>query len=300
MQVHWVVDTLLDERAEPTGLPTLSESVRAVGHVLHEVRYRQLRRSFEPEIDIDDPATVVFHGTHEGYRELRRRNKNRIADTNASISAEPILRPLGYCRYENLSYAGFASHIGSRLLNSDFVMIPVGEIQRRCAANPVAFLDQFGGSAFIRPNAVTKSFAARVLTLANVDIEMRTLAEIEVVAPDTLAVVTRQRDIEFEFRFVIANGVVVAQSQYQRNGEPDIRPDVAPEARILAATIARQNWQADTVYVCDIGILRGGSLPYVIELNSFSCAGLYACDTRAIVDAVSAAAIREFQGDPDP
>lgn len=285
MICDWVIDTLITERARPTGLPTLAEAARHLGHRAFETRYRPIARTFEPMPDLDGTRPVIFHGTHEGLRAFQKMARG--------------LSPVGYCLYGTLSYAGYASHIGEDLLNADFIMLPVGEVRRRMRRDPEAFLAPFGGSAFIRPNAVTKTFAARVLTPANGEIELRTLSAVEIIDDDVIAVLASEKPISFEFRFVIARGKVVAQSQYQYDGRLDIRTDVMPEARALADRIAAQEWQADTVYVCDVGLAGPDLVPKVIELNSFSCAGLYACDTVAIVDAVSRAAAAEFTGDPE-
>lgn len=294
MKCEWIIDTLITERADPTGLPTLAEAARSLGHIVHETRYRPLAGDFSafdpPLMGVDDERPVIFHGTHEALRATRRYQR---------IHQLPVWSPCGYCRYEHLSYAGYASHLGDKLLNSDFVLLPVGELRRRCAKDAAAFLAPFGGAAFIRPNVVTKTFSARVIAPHNVELELKTLSAAENIPDDTIAVIASPKDMSFEFRFVIANRRVVAQSQYQYNGRLDIRTDVMPQARALADQVAAMEWQADTVYVCDVGLLKEDQSPKVVELNSFSCAGLYACDTVAIVDAVSKAAAAEFGGDPD-
>mgnify|MGYP000154985266 CR=1 FL=1 len=286
-QVHWVIDGLLMERYEGMGGPTLAEAVASCGHVAHNVRYRPIAQTFDPEPRLPSEAPVVFYGTLEGLRCIRR----------VAAASRYGWQPLAFCREETLSYAGFVSSLSSGgvpVLNDDFVLLPVGEIRRRCAMNARAFLSPFGGTAFIRPNKVTKTFGARVLTPGNAAFELEAMNAVEIVADDEIAVVASVKDVGAEYRFVIANGKVVAGSQYQTNGELDICPDVAMHARSVANHVARLPWQADTVYVCDVGTHHAEAK--VVELNSFSCAGLYACDTVSIVEAVSAAAIREFEG----
>jgi hypothetical protein len=51
------------------------------------------------------------------------------------------------------------------------------------------------------------------------------------------------------------------------------------------------------VYVCDVAWTDERQRARLIELNSFSSSGLYACDTRKIVSAVSAAAWNMYSSD---
>ena len=64
----------------------------------------------------------------------------------------------------------------------------------------------------------------------------------------------------------------------------------------MANTIAKLDWQPDIVYTCDIALLENGDVK-VIELNSFSCAGLYACNIEDILIKVSEIALLEYNGE---
>jgi hypothetical protein len=82
----------------------------------------------------------------------------------------------------------------------------------------------------------------------------------------------------------------------------DVRRDTHPICDTMAQKVAEAEWQADRVYICDVALVD--SAPYeggtkqakIIELNAFSCSGLYACDTYKIVEAVSKAAEQEALG----
>jgi len=54
-------------------------------------------------------------------------------------------------------------------------------------------------------------------------------------------------------------------------------------------------WQPDIAYACDVGIVNGS--PKIIELNSFSSSGFYACDISKIIHAIDRVAIMEYNGD---
>jgi hypothetical protein len=119
------------------------------------------------------------------------------------------------------------------------------------------------------------------------------------VYPEMICVVAKPRSIEAEFRFVIADRQVVAGSQYRWEDRLDVRLDVLPICRELAQEVAQREWQADRCYTCDVALLDGRSKARIVELNTFSSSGLYACDTEAVVDAVSRAAWREYLGEDD-
>lgn len=105
-----------------------------------------------------------------------------------------------------------------------------------------------------------------------------------------------EKPIKAEFRYVIVNRQVVAKSEYRWDDVLDVRIDTHPNCDVVAEQVAKAEWQADSVYVCDVALLPDDSAR-VIELNAFSSSGLYACDTLAVAKAVSAAALREFDGD---
>jgi hypothetical protein len=291
--VHWVIDSIIAERAPQfTGFPTLADAAREAGHVVHECRYIPIARRIEPEPALPHPperpysvTPVVYHGTYEGLRVMRRLGRNTC------------WLPLAYCREENLQFSTFAAHLEGFLLSDDFVILPYAALKRRGEA----WLSEFcGETVFIRPNVVTKLFAGRAIRFVDFEHEINALNQVERVPDEALVVVANGQKINGEARFVIANGKVVTGSTYQWGGVVDIRPDVMPAQQALAERIAEHPWQADTVYVADIAFqqapLSTQTYASLIELNSFSCAGLYACDTRKIVEAVGAAAIEEVKG----
>jgi len=101
----------------------------------------------------------------------------------------------------------------------------------------------------------------------------------------------------------MADKVVVAGSEY-RWDDVLVRRGTHPDCDALAWHIAKADWQLDTVYVVDIcltpDVWTKKDVPRIVEFNAFSSSGLYACDTYAIVTAVSAAAEKEHRGEMEP
>lgn len=156
--------------------------------------------------------------------------------------------------------------------------------------------NQFTGKLFIRPNSGTKTFAGVVLDLnKDLDLDIKTIDENSSVMPETMCLVTTAVELEGEFRFVIADGKVVAGSEYRWDGKLDVRRDWPQSCWDLAEKVAQHEWQVDIAYTCDVALVNEEAR--IVELNGFSCAGMYACDLTKVVEAVSQAALREHRGD---
>lgn len=280
MKVAWVLDELLTERFEHSGFPTLAEAAREQGHAVYQTKYVPFSKEPDPAIPFTQ-GCVIAYGTHEFVSQVKRKFAGQW-------------RPGSYHRIENLSYSAYSLHLGDILLNDDFVLLPYAEVLRR---GP----DAWGGPFFLKPDAVTKAFTGQVIGNEG---DLSAVNQIERVSGDTLCVVAKPKFIKGEFRFVIADRgdgsepEVVTGSEYRWDRKLDIRSDVHPLCLDMAREVARRPWQADTVYVCDVALteIGGKDAARVVELNTFSCAGLYACDTRKIVEVVSAAAWSEFGG----
>lgn len=278
--VAWVVDTYLTDRARGiTGFPTLVEAAAELGYEVYQTKWVPGSRAPDPGIPFGDDRCVVTYGTHPFVRQIQKAYAGRW-------------QPGAYSRIETHGYTATAAHLGDLMLNEDFFLIPFGEVLRR---GP----ERLGDAFFIKPEAVTKAFTGHVMRRATWDVDVKTLVEVQHVKPDLLCVVAEPQEIEAEFRFVVADREVVTGSQYRWDDRQDVRLDVLPICREMAEEVARRPWQPDRVYVVDVALLDGRSKARVVEVNTFSSSGLYATDTRAIIEKVSAAAWREFTGEDE-
>ncbi|MCJ2128458.1 ATP-grasp domain-containing protein [Methylobacterium sp. E-045] len=273
--VTWLCDVRLTQYRRNIGQPTIEEACRELGYPVHVVDFDPKHPSQVPEVK---DAPVVAYGTHQFVR--------------AVTKAQPHLIPGPYARYEKLGYMATAGNLGDLMLNDDFILLPYGEVLRRGC-------DGLGEAFFLKPEAVTKAFTGFVMTRETWDAEVETIHQKSALPVDALCVVAKPREIEGEFRFVIVDGAVVTGSQYRWNDRLDVRMDVLPICQEMAVRVTRNPWQPDRVSVCDIALLEGRTKAKVVELNSFSTSGLYACDTRAIVKAVSRSAQREYDGEDE-
>lgn len=97
-------------------------------------------------------------------------------------------------------------------------------------------------------------------------------------------VVTSLAEIGREWRIIISNAKPVAASSYEADGRSEA--DVICPDKVIAFSrdVAEKLDPPDPVYVMDICETDSGLK--LLELNPFSGADLYACDRRAIVQAV--------------
>ena len=167
------------------------------------------------------------------------------------------------------------------LANSDAVFTTVAELVRA----PAGILSRLGqpSRVFVRPDSPLKPFAGR--TLAVDALSLSALDHGYYYDDENLPiVVSTAKRIGREWRFVIAEGVVVASCEYDpaRHGRPG---EVPVTALALASQIANSPWQPAPLYIVDIATVD--EIPRVMEINLFSGADLYDCDADAVVSAAS-------------
>jgi hypothetical protein len=153
-------------------------------------------------------------------------------------------------------------------------------------ANPDKVLAQIGapGSFFVRPDSPLKPFSGRVLQRERVS-----LAALDhgfyYDDLETPVIVAPVQEVGREWRYVVVAQKVVAGSAYSADGRTSLPDDPTGEPWAFAATIARQIEAPQAVFVLDVCKV-GGAL-FLLEINPFSGADLYACDPLAVVTAVS-------------
>jgi hypothetical protein len=157
-------------------------------------------------------------------------------------------------------------------------------------AEPSTVLQPLGNpdTVFVRPDSALKPFAGRQLAISS--LSLAALDHGFYYDDERLPiVVSSAKQVGREWRFVIAEGAVVAGCEYDvgRRGRETPVPE---DAALLAAHVARAEWQPAPVYVVDVGELAG--VMRVMEINPFSGADLYECDAQAVVETVTRAALR--------
>lgn len=276
--VNWVVDRYMFERREAVG--DLEGAIRRSGANIHVASYVPLadEQDYGPSSWIQQPT--VLYGTIGYVRKCKR----------PYIPGALGLSELIHCNH-------YYSHIPNHwMLNEDFIILPWSKI----VSDPWHALRAISSTKmFVRPISGHKTFTGRVFDGVNDDLhlEISSNQQLSGVMPETLCLCAPAREIQSEFRFVIADNQVVTGSEYRWDGVLDIRRDWPPECEILAQKVAELPWQPDRVYTCDVALVKNNYsvVPRVVELNGFSSAGLYASDLDKVVEAVNRVANSEWE-----
>jgi hypothetical protein len=268
-QFKWAIST---EIFEKPGYPKLRSALDKAGIEYFHSDFNQNTRQYV-DIPYETDDCVIMYGP---IQFIRTKNKGFIPgafgfkkDTDTSYYMNQI--PLKY------------------FFNSDAIYLPFGMIQSR----KYMLQDMFGEHIFIRPDSGFKSFTGFDVKIKDLDFELSSLKQTKNPFPNEMCLVSRAKKIHGEYRLIVCDKKIITGSQYRWDGKMDIRIDVHSDAWAFAEKIvANADWQLDTCYTVDVFL--GDDGPRIGEFNSFASSGLYNCDMDAIVEAVSLAALAEW------
>lgn len=143
------------------------------------------------------------------------------------------------------------------------------------------------GVLFVRPDENDKSFDGQLVHREAIDDFMHFASSL--VPTDTRCVVASPRSIDEEWRVFVANGHAIAASRYRVRRSSAV--EAGAPADVIAFVEARARaWSPHPIFVMDV--CRSEDALAIVEIGSASCAGLYACDVRALAHAVRATLAR--------
>ena len=263
--VAWV----LEAEAFPRSNDTLEQAVVRAGQRV--IRWDDEWWSTERWPLLADTA-VIFHGSLG--------NADKVPRTLP-------WQPGAYCAVDSFRCSAWYPRTADWLLHRDWQVLPADKL----ANDPVAALAPMGtpDAVFVRPDSPLKPFAGRVLQLT--EISLAALDHGYYYDDPTLPVVVAPvRSVGREWRYVVVDRGVVAGSAYASDGRSALPDDPGGSPWAFAADVARQIDPPEDVYVMDVCEADGRL--WLLELNPFSGADLYACRCHDIVAAVGAAALR--------
>lgn len=271
MKLAWLVD--VDLVAEDQ--PDLVSHIKSLGYSV----YKLSAALDKPKIEYDPECIYAFLGSFEELRHVRK----HLGFPVATYGLNSLINRSGYMSYLPNEW----------FLNEHSVMTTWGQLQN----NSHRFFKLFDSDRlFARPNDGNKSFTGQVFEKSTIHEEMQFLDRYSSVVPETIIWIGEAKKIEKEYRFWISAGKVVTWSEYSWNKEP-IADMIPPSSVVteLAHKVAQFPWQVDRIYTVDITQQTG--LAKIVELNSFSCAGLYKCDGKLLLEAVSRDILAEWEND---
>lgn len=246
----------------------LVEEIRKQGHFCDFVDYQSI---------LNDPnctsADVLPHNKGNFN------NSDTIMFQGSIGMAQWLLRhrsdwyPLVWLSRENYKCSTYYPKYRDYLINSDYVLAPIEQL----LDNQYLWDLKMGHELFIRPDDGLKSFSGRLYDLyvsENIKKDTQGLSGI--------ALISSGKNISEEFRIICAKGEIVTGCKYTSTDIMDFETSCPPDVLEYAQTVLKEiNWYPDPMFSMDI--CRSNGDLYVLELNSFSCAGLYDCDLEKIV-----------------
>lgn len=271
MIVTWVLQTDIFEE----NLEKLKAEISRQHHNYTMVKYIP----FKDDYDLDLPkisGPVVFYGS------LNLASKARKCRNWSGL----------WCDLKKFECTSYYPYYGKFLFNSEYIMLPWGEIDRRRSSIWSRFGSYSGtkrkcGEVFVRPNSGFKPFCGGLLDREQT---LKDFLGNYVVFPEELAIISSKQYLENEYRLVVCDREIVAASKYHEKGKLSTEEGCPSEVIKYAKKIIKL-YQPERCFVMDI---TGPLSPKLVEINSFSCSGFYDCNIAKIVEGASKAAIEEY------
>ena len=233
---------------------------------------------------IDTPE-VFCYGSLQWIAQIQASHGLRRGYPMQRHGPDPRLRTI--CSMPNFDCQVYYPHFQDFLFNNTHQMITLADF----TVDFDRLLEQYGGKLFMRPCTGFKngSISGGVFDRISFDEYIEFFQE--AMKPEDMLVVDRVRNMDYEWRTIIHNGLCVTGCQYgsldaatQRFGFDPAEglPDrVQSKSEEIAQAV---NWAPDPMYVLDI-VESEGEL-FVMEINALSTSGWYDCDIGILVDAI--------------
>ena len=177
--------------------------------------------------------------------------------------------------FDNYKCSVYYPQVQQLLFNDKYAFIPFKELGRR-KWDIYSWLGK-ESLVFIRPDSGEKDFPAELVDLQDIDKLVNNYDY------DGLAVVSTPKNSIGEWRFVVSEGKVHAVSSYKYQGILTCVPSAPHRAYELVQDVFNKGVNPDKIFCIDV-VQDTGNEFWVMELTSFSSAGLYACDVKKIAE----------------
>lgn len=147
--------------------------------------------------------------------------------------------------------------------------------------------DRYGDSFFVRPDSILKEFTGQVVSKYNFEDAYKLLGFYNDVVKSNLPIyISSVKDIQKEWRFIVADGEIITGSLYRvKEKEETLHLPCTDEKALDFAKQMTKIYNPDKVWVLDVCLSEGEYR--LLEIGCFSFAGLYGNDLEIIVDKVS-------------
>lgn len=282
MKVQWVIENFTKEKS----FLELTKAVEELGYPLIKIQGDYSKEILRPikQVNYDFGAfpekCVVANGTIKMCKLLKQ-----DLEENWGAKCFPII----YSNWDKYECSAYYSHFGPYLFNDKYCLMSLREVVRQ----KFDVWGQYGkeGCLFIRPSSGEKTFQAGILNIE----DLGQLHSSNIEYEHDLMLVSTPKTIKWEGRFVVCkHKEIIASSTYRFQGMLSIIPSVPEGAtKFCKELLEKTSYVPDSVYCFDLCQDADGKF-WLLELSSFSSAGLYACDKKRIVQRVSEIAWEDF------
>lgn len=227
---------------------------------------QQLSTKFENSYRVRDwnsevPHEGIFLGSIEGC--------NWIAKNRPNVKF--------WSTFENYKCSVYYPQVQELLFNDKYAFIPFKELARR-KWDLYAWLGK-ESLVFIRPDSGEKDFPAELVDLIHID------KLVDNYDYEGLAVVSTPKNSIGEWRFVVADEKIITCSSYKYQGILTCVPSAPYGATDLVNEVIAKGIKPDEIFCVDV-VQDMDNKFWVMELTSFSSAGLYACNLDKIFELI--------------
>ena len=279
MKVTWLIEK--DVFPEGDVSKRMIEIARELGVEAKSYRYIGFDGGTEPKDLPRKEACIISYGSINAAKFIQKRCK---------------WIPGVWCDFNTLRCRTYLSYWGKFSIQKKYLFLPLSEVYRQrdwLYETLGQSKGYFHDHIFVRPDDNAKSFHGEVISRPKFE-EWYEVANIYNPGEECLCLVSEPTYIDGEWRFIIADRKVITGSQVRDDNKLAIAPGFPKEAAELAEKIANScEFNPHPIYVMDICCHAGEY--YLMEIGSMNCAGLYACDLKAIVEKASEIAWREWQ-----
>jgi hypothetical protein len=233
---------------------------------------------FQCEFGGEDNRCMVANGSLKMCR--------IITEELTDLGVHPTLLPT----FERYKCSAYYSYFGPYLFNDKYCMMSLKEIVRQ----KYEVWGHYGKDSliFLRPDSGEKTFQAGMVDI----IDLPKLWDANKDVEHELMLVSTPKNVLWEGRFVVSKSRgIIASSTYRFQGKVCIIPSVPTETTAFCKQLLQKvDYVPDPVFCLDICQDTDKNC-WLMELTSFSSAGLYATDKKEIITKVSEIAIEEYR-----
>lgn len=290
-KVTWVVENFAKEKS----FTELVKAVEELGYPLIKIDGDYEKKIFN---DLNNKPSSHYIGdfTYEQTQNLIKQDRKCVVLNGTIKMCRLIHQDLGnhcspktYSNFPKYKCSAYYSHFGPYLFNDKYCLMPLLELERQ----KFDVWGHYGKDSviFIRPDSGEKDFQAGLLDI----IDLGKFIDNNEDCHHDLMLVSTPKNIKWEGRFICSkHKEIIAYSTYRFQGNVTRIPSVPEKSlKFCQEVLNNVSYVPDSVFCLDLVEDNDGNY-WVMELTSFSSAGLYCADMKKIVKRVSEIAWEDF------